>query len=162
MIGNAFRVVIDREHTNHFTIQGRFDLHGPLIQQLDSLLAIIDFNANYKGYGYPRLDSAEGVLGKDFWEIDMPANSDYEIIALALKKVSGNEHKPIEKVQFEVLKQDGVWQTHNDGQWYPTGMLSSDDQSLERRVLIDPPMIGNQFRIILDEENANRLHLICY
>ena len=42
----------------------------------------------------------------------------------------------------------------SDDQWYPTGLLASDDTFTERRVKIEPPLVGNKFRVITNKEHT--------
>jgi hypothetical protein len=56
-------------------------------------------------------------------------------------------------VSFETSQDGSTWTPHNGGEWYKTGQVWNDNVELERRINIEPPMIGKFFRVVTDKDH---------
>ena len=83
----------------------------------------------------------------------MPGEDFYECSAMTLMK-RGDGYDPartINAVQFQFSQDNGqTWHDHEDGKWFKTGALTTDDKNVTRKFDVEPPMHGNAFRVVLD------------
>lgn len=83
----------------------------------------------------------------------MPGEDFYECNAMTLMKRGDgyDTTRTINAVQFQFSQDNGqTWHDHEDGMWFKTGALTSDDSTVARKFDIEPPMHGNAFRVIID------------
>ena len=75
------------------------------------------------------------------------ANDDYLVSGFTIKKVYDTPNDKGLKFygQIQVQKDDSEEFEISDV-WYPIGLLESDDRYTERRITIDPPLVGKVFR----------------
>jgi hypothetical protein len=165
MFGNAFRVYIDKEHTNWDSYQGRFDFEAQVTPNFDPQtpqLALMDLGAAFstvrQGDPNPnaRFNSDLGCHAagpSDWWQVDMKGTSDYEVSGFTLKKRSNQDSQIITAVRFYTWNEeieDYEWRD-----WQSTGLLASDDMFTERRIAIDPPLVGRIFRVVTDKDHTD-------
>ena len=59
--------------------------------------------------------------------------------------------RTINAVQFQFSQDNGqTWHDHEDGKWFKTGALTTDDINVARKFDVEPPMHGNAFRVVID------------
>jgi hypothetical protein len=59
-------------------------------------------------------------------------------------------------VRFSFSTDGGLtWKDHEDGKWYKTGSLVTDSNDVFRKFDINPPIVGNAFRIHSDIDHAS-------
>lgn len=108
----------------------------------------------------PKLDSRYGIHSargqsgvEQWWQVDLPSDDYYEATAMTLMKRGDNavRDRLITAVQFQFSQDNGkTWHDHKGGKWFKTGQQRNDNNKVERQIVIDPPMHGNAFRVILD------------
>ena len=178
MNGNFFRVIIDKNHKTGPEIQGRFDLlavknpdYKPEKLEPVAQGALTQLGATFtqssawsNGWRKPKLTSRTGFhsgRGKDnklFWlQVDFPGDEKYEVSEMSLMRRAdgccGNQRRQINEVQFETSNDGKNWLSLNGGKWYKTGQKYNDPVTKERRFTIDPPIVGNMFRIIMTKDH---------
>jgi hypothetical protein len=63
--------------------------------------------------------------------------------------------RTISAVQIQFSQDNGTtWHSHENGKWFSTGQLPSDNGNMERKFEIDPPVNGNSFRVIIDKAHT--------
>ena len=137
--------------------------------------AIMDWGATYKAKNYyskngskkwynPRLDSPAGFCtpnenkGPVWWQADFPGEDMFEVSALSLKKrgdiTKKNSKKSvryIKSVSIEFSTDHGeTWEKYKNGDQFPTGSTKKDSKDLERKIMIEPPIIANSMRVVID------------
>ena len=83
----------------------------------------------------------------------MKGTSDYEVSGFTLKKRSNQDSQIITAVRFYTWNEeieDYEWRD-----WQSTGLLPTDDMFTERRIKIDPPLVGRIFRVVTDKEHTD-------
>jgi hypothetical protein len=87
----------------------------------------------------------------------MKGDEYYEVSYMSLKKHDGaGSDAFIKAVSFQISTDKGkTWHDHEGGKWFKTNMTGDDDEDLERRIEIDPPMNGNAFRVVLNHEDGH-------
>ena len=89
----------------------------------------------------------------------MPSDDMFEVNGVTLKKAitaNKNQYKDEILTDFSFqFSQDGGsnWVDYLDGKWIPTGQMTTDDLETETQIKIEPPMLGNAFRIVFDKEH---------
>lgn len=92
-------------------------------------------------------------------QVNMPGDKNFEVSSMSLKRrgdgCCGNQQRQINAVSFETSQDGSTWNPHNGGEWYKTGQVWNDNVELERRIEIDPPMIGKFFRVVIDKDHKS-------
>ena len=181
MNGNAFRALLDHEHITGRATAGRFDflvVPSPEFKPLTDLKpaplrAMMDLKANFKAahqwdnkdWNKPLMNGKQkGIYSKkgqgkapQWWQVTMKGDEYYEVSHMSLKKHDGaGSDAMIAAVSFQFSTDKGkTWHDHEGGRWYKTNATADDDEDLERRFEIDPPMNGNAFRVVIDHEKGH-------
>ena len=83
----------------------------------------------------------------------MQGTSDYQVSAFTLKKRRTQDSQTITDVRF------GTWNEEIEDyewrDWQSTGLLPTDDVFTERRIQIEPPLVGRIFRVVTDKEHMD-------
>jgi hypothetical protein len=90
-------------------------------------------------------------------QVNMPGDKNFKVSEMSLKRRAdgccGNQQRQINSVSFETSQDGSTWTPHNGGEWYKTGQVWNDNVELERRINIEPPMIGKFFRVVTDKDH---------
>ena len=83
----------------------------------------------------------------------MPGNELYTLSAMTLMKRGDGccNERTITGIAFDFSNDDGnTWIQHENGKYFPTGSLPTDQRSKERYFEIHPPIVANMFRMRID------------
>ena len=93
----------------------------------------------------------------------MPGDENYEVSEMSIMRrgdgCCGNQHRQIDAVSFQTSQDGKNWYPHNKGAWYKTGQVWNDAVELERKFMIEPPMNGKFFRVIMDKDHKTSDHI---
>ena len=64
------------------------------------------------------------------------------------------KNRYITGVSFQSSTDDGqTWSNYLGGKVFPTGATKQDDANVQRKIELNPPMVGNAFRVLINPKD---------